>query len=92
MTPMIEVIKDLSFKWTLKAQAVFKETKAKLTQAPMSALPCFNKVFEVECDASSMNIGGILTQEDKRLAFFSEKLCDLRRKHSTYDKKFYTIV
>jgi len=26
------------------------------------------------------------------LAFYSEKLCDLRRKYSTYDKEFYAIV
>jgi len=26
------------------------------------------------------------------LAFFNEKLCDARRKYSTYDKEFYAII
>jgi len=90
--PMTEVIKGTSFRWTPKAQAAFEEVKRLLTQAPVLTLPCFDKIFEVECDASGVGIGGVLTQEGKPLAFFSEKLCDSRRKYSTYDKEFYAIV
>ena len=84
---MTETINGSFFQWNPKAQAAFEEIKLKLTQ-----LPCFNKVFEVECDASGVGIGGVLTQEGRPLAFFSEKLCDARRKYSTYDKEFYAIV
>jgi len=57
MVPMTEVIKGSSFHWTSQAQQAFEEVKAKLTQAPVLALPFFDKVFEVECDASSVGIG-----------------------------------
>ena len=75
MAPMTEVLKDTSFKWNPKAQSAFEEVKKKLTQALVLALLCFEKVFEVECDVSGVGIGGVLTQEGKPLAFFSEKLC-----------------
>jgi len=78
MAPMTEVIKVTSFKWTPKAQSTFEEVKRRLTQAPVLALPCFEKVFEVECDASSVGIDSVLTQEGNPLASFSDKLCDLR--------------
>jgi len=89
---MTEVLKGISFRWTSKEQTTFEELKAKLTQAPVLALPCFDKVFKVECDASGVSIGSVLTQEGKRLAFFSEKLSDSRRKYSTSDKEFYAMV
>jgi len=33
-----------------------------------------------------------LVKEGRPLAFFSEKLCESKRKYSTYDKEFYAIV
>jgi len=48
---MIEVLKGTKFVWTSQVQRSFEELKQKLTHALVLALPCFEKVFKVECDA-----------------------------------------
>lgn len=50
------------------------------------------KPFQVKCDASGIAFGTILSQEDKPVAYFSEKLNDAKQKYSLYDKEFYAIV
>ena len=66
--------KGVVFKWGAPQDEAFLELEKQLTQAPLLVWPDFTKTFEIECDASGIGIGGVLMQERKPIAYFSEKL------------------
>nr|GEX44479.1 hypothetical protein [Tanacetum cinerariifolium] len=92
MASMIEVTRSKHFTWNPQAQLAFKELKKQLSSTLVLALPCFDEVFEVECDAFGVGIGDVLSQLHHPIAYFSEKLNDANSRYMTYDKEFYAIV
>nr|GEY57832.1 retrovirus-related Pol polyprotein from transposon 17.6 [Tanacetum cinerariifolium] len=86
------VYKGGVFKWTSEAQSSFKLIKVKMTEALVLSLPNFKKVFELDCDASGVGIGSVLSQDGRPISFFSEKLSESQKKYTTYEKEFYAIV
>ena len=91
--PMNELTKkDTPFQWGDAQDKSFQELKMRLTSAPLLSLPDFGKTFEIECDASGVGIGGVLMQEGKPIAYFSEKLNGPTLNYSVYDKELYALV
>jgi hypothetical protein len=66
--------------------------KRKITEQPVLVLPDFQKTFQVRCDASRFAIGVVLSQDDRLIAYFNEKMNEAKVKYSTYYKEFYAII
>ncbi len=56
------------------------------------AYPNYNKVFEVYTDASSTQLGSVITQLNRPLAFFSRKLSETQQKYSVTEIELLAIV
>lgn len=81
-----------SFKWTPEADATFVALQNALVMTLVLTMPDFNKPFFVECDASCSDIGAVLMQEGKPLAYFHKALSDHARTISVYEKELMALV
>jgi hypothetical protein len=84
--------KDVLFYWGVAQEHSFNTLIDKLTHAPLLQFSNFGKTFELECDASGIGISGVLLQEGKLIAYFSEKLSGSSLNYSMYDKELYVLV
>ncbi|WMV55133.1 hypothetical protein MTR67_048518 [Solanum verrucosum] len=68
--PLTDLLKNSSFTFSETATHAFEQLKLAITSALILALPDFTKEFVVETDASGDDIGAVLDQEGKSIAFF----------------------
>lgn len=78
VAPNTDCLKGKTFCWTLIATAALKDLKLRITQAPVVALPNFQIIFQVDCEAPVIRIGGVLSQEGRPITFFSDKLSEAK--------------
>ncbi len=56
------------------------------------AYPDYSEVFEIYTDASSKQLGAVITQKNRPIAFFSRKLSVAQRKYSVTKIELLAIV
>ena len=63
--PMTELLKKgVKFVWNDKCEEAIQTLKARLTTAPVLAIPDSTKPFDVYCDASGMGLGCVLMHQE----------------------------
>ncbi len=73
-------------------QQAFDNIKAAIAKETVLAHPDFLKLFEIYMDASSMQLGAVITQDNRLIVFFSRKLTKMQQKYSVTEIKLLAIV
>ena len=54
-------------------QIAFDNVKSTIAKEVVLAYPCFSKPFEIYTDASTLQLGAVITQENRPIAFFKSE-------------------
>ena len=91
-TSLTDLTKKGTFTWTDGAQVAFDCLKEVMSSCPILALPYFSQPFMVECDASRVGGGVVLSQDVHSIAFESRKLLLHELSYSINDKEMLAIM
>jgi hypothetical protein len=87
-----EGTKKVPWHWDEVHQRAFNHVKATTAKDVVLAYPDFNKVFEIYTHASSKQLGAVITQDNRPIAFISWKLSDTQCKYSVTKIELLAIV
>ena len=84
--------KEAKFQWTDTERKAFTTMKQILSKETLLAYPNFNKPFEIHTDASHSQLGAVISQDGKPIAFYSRKLAPAQTRYTTSERELLAIV
>ncbi len=84
--------KKAPWQWDEDHQRAFNHVKATVAREVVLAYPDYSKVFEIYTNASSKQLGAVITQDNRPIAFFSWKLFNTQCKYSVTKIELLAIV
>ena len=80
------------FTWTPLMDKSFNDIKRIISQNVLLAYPDFNKPFEIYTDASDFQLGSVLIQNNRPLAFYSRKLTPTQQDYTVGERELLCII
>ena len=84
--------KTAKFEWKEEQEKAFQTMKKTLCRETILAYPDFSKPFEIHTDASHTQLGAVISQERRPIAFYSRKLSDAQTRYTTTERELLAIV
>jgi hypothetical protein len=84
--------KGNKYLWSEACDEAFKHLRRLLTISPVLAQPDTTKPFDVYCDASGTDLGGVLMQEGRVISYSSRQLRRHEEHYPTHDLELAAIV
>ena len=92
LAPLAEMTDKGKFEWTDRRQRAFDEMKAIICADAINVYPDLNKPFHIYTDASDLQLGAAIIQNNRPVAYYSKKLTSAQRNYTTTEKELLTIV
>jgi hypothetical protein len=80
------------WQWGTEQQRAFDEVKRVMSREAILSFPDFTKEFHIYTDASEYQLGAVIMQEGKPIAFYSRKLNSAQRRYTTGEQELLSIV
>ena len=84
--------KEVKFEWNDQCEKAFQELKRRLTLAPILIVPRRGQLYTVYCDASKDELGCVLMQSERVVAYGSSQLKNHERNYPTHEGELAAIV
>lgn len=92
LSPLTAQVGKKKLIWTTECQQAFDEAKAMLAKNVFLQYPDHNQSFHVYCDASDRQLGAVIMQNDKPVAYYSRKLNAAQQNYTVGEKEILSIV
>jgi transposase InsO family protein len=93
LAPLTGLVSNkVSFVWGAEQQEAFDAMKAAIAKETLLVFPDFNEEFHVHTDASNYQLGAVISQNGKPLAFYSRKLNPAQQRYTTGEQELLGIV
>ena len=84
--------KNVKYDWKDEHQKCFDAIKRGIVREVLLAYPDFNALFEIHTDASKLQLGAVISQKGKPIAFYSRKMNSAQQNYTTTEKELLSIV
>ena len=83
---------NAAWQWSTVHEKAFQDVKKALSKSVLLTYPDFSKEFVIYTDASDVQLGSVITQSGRPVAFYSRKLNPAQTRYTTGEQELLSIV